>query len=284
MAAQTNRKSPEEPGETWHFRYRGQLEGATFTPARLLFITSRLAAVGLSYSLLSSPSAQFSIFKFIPWAYPSRPPPTTPLSLPLGVGELLNDAAARLQFASPGSFAVWGTFVVQSSIFITHFLAWRRERFPLSGDGNALSISAISFAMDAVLNLLHLYTASRNPTWSSGLAGWMLPPTVLCALVEIWTMQQKRAFKKDPKNNGKILDAGLWGVVRNPNYIFSHMWRFTQGVALFGWPGLLFGWGMLKDAIDNQIPGVEWYMQKKYGEKYDAYKKRVPYRLIPGIY
>ncbi|EON97967.1 putative membrane protein [Phaeoacremonium minimum UCRPA7] len=138
--------------------------------------------------------------------------------------------------------------------------------------------------MDAILTVLHLYSASYNPTWSSNLAGWMLPPTIMFALLELLSMQQKRAFKKKPKNNGKILDTGLWGIVRNPNYIVSHAWRFTQGVALFGWPGLLFGWGMLKDAIDNQIPGVEWYMQRKYGEKYDAYKAKVPYRLIPGIY
>lgn len=40
---------------------------------------------------------------------------------------------------------------------------------------------------------------------------------------------QLRAFKKDPENKGKVLDTGLWGLTRHPNYFGEALlwWGFT---------------------------------------------------------
>ena len=35
--------------------------------------------------------------------------------------------------------------------------------------------------------------------------------------------------------------------------------------------------------LSQSIPGLSGYMLHRYGEKWTAYKKRVPYKLFPGI-
>lgn len=49
-------------------------------------------------------------------------------------------------------------------------------------------------------------------------------------LMETLSEESRKAFKKDPKNKGKIDDTGLWSLVRHPNYTGYTLWR--SGVTL----------------------------------------------------
>lgn len=65
----------------------------------------------------------------------------------------------------------------------------------------------------------------------------------------IWTVSffgeliadsQLAAFKKDPKNKGKVCDTGLWAYSRHPNYFFE--WLTWMGYFVFA---LASPWGIL---------------------------------------
>ncbi|MGG5260532.1 DUF1295 domain-containing protein [Phycicoccus avicenniae] len=51
---------------------------------------------------------------------------------------------------------------------------------------------------------------------------------------------QLKAFKADPSNKGKVMDRGLWGWTRHPNYFGdSAVWWGMFVVAAEVWPGVL---------------------------------------------
>lgn len=51
---------------------------------------------------------------------------------------------------------------------------------------------------------------------------------------------QLKAFKADPANKGKVMDRGLWGWTRHPNYFGdSAVWWGMWVVAAEAWPGVL---------------------------------------------
>ena len=52
--------------------------------------------------------------------------------------------------------------------------------------------------------------------------------------------RQLTAFKADPANRGRILDTGLWGWSRHPNYFGDAcVWTGAWLVAAAVWPGVL---------------------------------------------
>ena len=79
--------------------------------------------------------------------------------------------------------------------------------------------------MQAVSNVLLaipfiIITANQNPELSvweyAGIAIWV------CAYIgEMIADRQLAAFKKDPKNKGKVCNSGLWYYSRHPNYFFE---------------------------------------------------------------
>lgn len=111
--------------------------------------------------------------------------------------------------------------------------------------------------------------------------------------MEIWSEDGRRKWKgrksgkgkgKDGKV-GKVYDQGLFGLVRHPNYLGYTIWR--TGLALTTgstWNAIIqFTWN-ISFFIFGSIPEIQGYMEKKYGDEYQAYEKKVPYKLIPYIY
>lgn len=111
---------------------------------------------------------------------------------------------------------------------------------------------------------------------------------------------QKYFFKRDREHvflgfiepetlgSGKrvVLCSGFWGVARHVNYLGEIL--MASGLALsLGWPLLPWPWlyplyyvvllGTRERDDDRRCAG-------KYGEVWQAYRKRVPWRIIPGLY
>ncbi|KIM88145.1 hypothetical protein PILCRDRAFT_814057 [Piloderma croceum F 1598] len=103
-------------------------------------------------------------------------------------------------------------------------------------------------------------------------------------LIETLAEESRKRFKNNPSNKGKIDDTGLWSIVRHPNYAGFTLWRSGASLAT---GSLGYSIGMYIFIISlfvfQAIPGLSGHMSQHYGEQWISYKKRVPYRLFPGI-
>jgi steroid 5-alpha reductase family enzyme len=110
---------------------------------------------------------------------------------------------------------------------------------------------------------------------------------VLVMAIGLWgghvADSQLARFKKDPSQQGKICDVGLWSRSRHPNYFFETMfWS--------GWPLLALSGGELTGAFAlmgpvfiylllryvSGEPLVEQHMARRYGDAFTLYCRRVP--------
>ncbi|MFN4295774.1 MAG: DUF1295 domain-containing protein [Brevundimonas sp.] len=114
----------------------------------------------------------------------------------------------------------------------------------------------------------------------AGLAVWLVGFTL-----QTLADRQLAAFKTDPANRGRLLDTGVWGWVRHPNYLGETvMWSAWFVFALahpWGWVTLfapLFtGWFM---GYASAAPFKEAHMARTRGEAWSAYCARTP-RFLP---
>lgn len=149
----------------------------------------------------------------------------------------------------------------------------------------ALSVSGINTALNSFTTLL--------ATTALGNGDALSRPSVIIGSVlyfvglftETIAEVQRKKFKENPRNNGKLYTEGLWSITRHINYTAYTAWR--GGYALVG-GGWLAGAGVsaffLTSFIGGSIPELAGYCSKRYGEQWDDYKKKTPYQIIPGIY
>ena len=135
-------------------------------------------------------------------------------------------------------------------------------------------------------------------------------------ITELYSELQRKAFKDKPENKGKPYGGGLWSLATNINYGGFTLWRSGYAVTAAGpaW-GLAIGAFAFYDFTTRAIPALDDYCTEKvslifyfrmldkstrsnferavlinelghmqYGESWLEIKKRVPYRLLPGIY
>lgn len=93
---------------------------------------------------------------------------------------------------------------------------------------------------------------------------------------------QLSAFIRDPKNNRKVCNRGLWNWSRHPNYFFE--WLAWTSYPIFAINiGGTYHWGWLALVAPivmyllltrlSGIPPLEKHMEKKYGDQYRSYQR-----------
>ncbi|HTQ33185.1 MAG TPA: DUF1295 domain-containing protein [Stellaceae bacterium] len=106
---------------------------------------------------------------------------------------------------------------------------------------------------------------------------------VVAILGEAVADRQLARFRADPKNRGRVCDAGLWGVSRHPNYFFEWLgWLAYPAIAIdptayaWGWVALcgpmLMYWLLV---YASGIPPLEAHMLRSRGAAFRAYQGRV---------
>lgn len=134
------------------------------------------------------------------------------------------------------------------------------------------------------LNTLSFAFAAVNPTWSETSFYAALPVFTLGIAVENISEIQRKAFKDDPKNTGKLYTGGLFGVVRHPNYLGYMLWRSSFALATGGWAWAAVNIAAFWFSFTQQaIPELDAYSTRKYGEQWAAVKRKVPYAFFPGV-
>ncbi|KAJ9138427.1 hypothetical protein NKR23_g8467 [Pleurostoma richardsiae] len=176
-----------------------------------------------------------------------------------------------------------------------------QEYFPPS---SAAAVSTYNTLVNSVNSLLLLAGATSaalsTPALSVPLAGgsgggdgrWLLPlPVVVGALmyavgitIETVSEIQRKRFKEQPGNEGKVCTEGLWRFARRVNYTGYTLWRTGFTLAAGGWiPGLITAlfnvWNFMKSTAM-----LDDYMARKYGNEWDRVRKEVRWAVVPGIY
>ena len=110
---------------------------------------------------------------------------------------------------------------------------------------------------------------------------------------------QKYYFKLDPSrpflgiapqevadNQGRLLCSGFWGIARHVNYLGEIL--MATGLALslghfdVVWPWLYPLYYVL--LLGTRERDDDRRCEEKYGPLWDEYRRRVPYRIVPGVY
>lgn len=230
-------------------------------------------ATGLLTSLLSSPKLNIS-------AIPTSVLPSLTLfqniTLPLPHWILL-----ALSATASFKQILWSTYI-------------SRESF---GPGAAVSVGIFNSAVNAINSLLLVTNATSaaldRPQVTLPLINQPVSLTVAIGAALFFTgivletipELQRKWFKDDPKNKGKICDVGLWGWARHINYGGYTIWRAGYGLAAGGWAtGILMAAWQVYHFAANSMGPMDEYMVKRYGSQWEEHRKKVKWLLIPGIY
>lgn len=165
-------------------------------------------------------------------------------------------------------------------------LSISQEVFPISSAFEVSIFNTVFNSLNSALFVCSLTSASMN--------GEHFPQTPLIVgsilysigiLTETFSEWQRKKFKQSPSSKGQVYEGGLFGLARHINYGGYTLWRTGYALAAGGWiwgaiVGSFFAWNF----ASNSIPELDSYCAKRYGEKWDAYKKRTPFKLLPYIY
>lgn len=132
---------------------------------------------------------------------------------------------------------------------------------------------------------LSVFVAAHNPAPGLGWQDFVATSLFVIGIIgESLSDRALSRFKSDPRNNGLILDRGLWAWTRHPNYFFE--WLVWLAYPLFaidlsgGYP---WGWFALSGPISmylilrhmTGVPALETALTSTKGEAYRAYQARV---------
>lgn len=192
-------------------------------------------------------------------------------------GESLSISAHDL---TPFQAVIWGMSIGAALKQIFWMLYISKEEL---GPGSALVICIFNSLVNS-LNTSAFSLAAINPTWSKTGLYISLPFYVAGILIETVSEVQRKLFKDNPKNKGKLYSDGLFGYARHINYFGYMVWRSAIALAAGGWMwagvSATFFW---RSFHNNGIPVLDEYCTKKYGEQWQAVKRKVPYAFLPGV-
>jgi len=180
-----------------------------------------------------------------------------------------------------------------STIKQSYWLAYiSNEQMPA---GSAVGISMFNTVFNSINSVLSLtnaasaFTPSLLTTQDDNGASILLILSSISYFVglglEATSEIQRKAFKDDPKNAGKLYTGGLFGLARHINYAGYTIWRSSYALASGGWL-----WGgfvaafFTYDFTNRAIPVLDEYCTERYGASWTEYTKKVPYKFLPGLF
>jgi len=97
-------------------------------------------------------------------------------------------------------------------------------------------------------------------------------------------LAQKQIGKFPPiKAKSKLVTTGVFGIIRNPLYMSNYLLAVSMAILFKSLYALLFSIPYFFSYIII-IYFEEKDLVAKYGEKYEKYKKRVPWRMVPKLF
>jgi protein-S-isoprenylcysteine O-methyltransferase Ste14 len=94
---------------------------------------------------------------------------------------------------------------------------------------------------------------------------------------------QRKRFKENPENSGKLYTDGLFRYAQHINYFGDVVWAIGWAMITHNWWAMIIPVFSLLNFIFFMIPPLDEYLEKKYGEDYKEWDKNTK-KLIPFIY
>ncbi|KAE9372553.1 hypothetical protein N431DRAFT_243430 [Stipitochalara longipes BDJ] len=159
---------------------------------------------------------------------------------------------------------------------------------------SAVLISASQTFFNSANSIISLTAASSifTPTFLSDDSKYGFSPLLMLGSIgytiglccEVISETQRKKFKDNPKNAGKLYTGGLFEYSRHVNYGSNLVWRISYALASGGWIYGLVGVAMFAGQfLKMGVPIMDTYCAKRYGAQWADYKRRVRYKLIPGV-
>lgn len=93
---------------------------------------------------------------------------------------------------------------------------------------------------------------------------------------EWWCEVQRKRFKQDPANEGKLYTGGLFGLARNINYGGYTLWRAGYSIVCAGLPwGVAVAAFLAGDFAARAIPYLETYLADKVSIDFSAARNKL---------
>lgn len=164
--------------------------------------------------------------------------------------------------------------------------------------GGGVAVGVYNFLMNAVASLGVTHALSRALASAADpnidVVSSLLPSAwphyagatlfLLGVSLEMYSEHTRTRFKQSPANKGKVDDTAAFGIVRHPNYAGYLLWRTGIALASGSLATTLLTFALQFGQFAASIPDLASYMSVRYGQEWEAYTKRVPYRLIPFVY
>lgn len=230
-------------------------------PAPLLLILGRLACIPLQHLIITH--SPFAV-----------PPPT------LSTLDLASWPSSFSSLPEPTTvfLGMTGILVLKQSIW-AFYISAERMTLPFAFFG-----VVADFIYEGLSALVYSY-ALRNPFWRPSYLYLSAAVHLVAALVELGGELQRKAFKDDPRNKGKLYTRGLWAWVRHPNFAMNVVYGAAYGFATGGWAYVGVPIAMyVRNFVGNAIPPKEEYLESRYGEQWEKYRRVVRWKLCPGVY
>lgn len=206
-------------------------------------------------------------------------------------------------FASAGTIAWWRAWVLLGTMLTIHLignlsiarvsptLLEERARFPLRPDQSSLDklLLPAFMAAYAIVVAIDGYDANHDPVLGAPTAAISAAGIVLVVLG--WTLVMltlrtnayaSTVVRHQPERGHRVIATGVYSVVRHPMYAGLILAMFGMGLWLGTYAGAIST--LLPAAILATRIVVEENVLRSKLVEYDAYKARVRYRLLPGIW
>ncbi|EPQ52725.1 hypothetical protein GLOTRDRAFT_117450 [Gloeophyllum trabeum ATCC 11539] len=214
----------------------------------------------------------------------------TPPNPPPAPSELVNEKwLSKLARAGPWTYAAWSTIVALCETAV--FLVQSRPELPYADV--ILKSLMPSRAPASALRITPLF-----------LLGWAT--TVAGGLVRVWcyrTLGRLFTFELTIRKDHRLVTEGPYSIVRHPSYLGlmlafigfhilhlspgswlreSGVLETTVGKCIF-WSWMAFVLTMVPGVV-SRMPVEDRMMKRQFGEQWEQWVQRVPYRIVPYLY